>query len=50
MFTICTVQELLGHKDVRTTMTYTHVLQRGGRAAACAREVYRSGFKSPPDR
>lgn len=26
---IRTVQELLGHKDVRTTMIYTHVLQRG---------------------
>ena len=27
---IRTVQELLGHTDVRTTMMYTHVLNRGG--------------------
>jgi site-specific recombinase XerD len=38
-YDIRTVQELLGHRDVRTTMTYLHVMQRGA-----------LGVKSPADR
>ena len=30
-YDIRTIQELFGHRDVATTMIYTHVLNRGGR-------------------
>jgi hypothetical protein len=47
-YDILTMQELLGHKDVRTTMIYTHVFNGGGQVSAARLTRCRAAYTVCP--